>query len=190
MAAEVLLNGMLAKVDMAYQNLESVELGVTTVDHYFDTLGGISRSVRRAKGGDDLFSQLCHATHEDGALLSNQDIIDHMSFLMMAAHDTLTSSLTSFVSELAAHADWQRRLRDEVLGLGQGRAAQQVVLAAIVALPSLEGRLQQGVLLEVAGIALDEAVRAFPAAQHGLVGEAPPMRPGAGTAIAAIAARR
>ena len=41
---------MLADVDLAYQNLESVELGVTTIDHYFDTLGGISRAVRRAKG--------------------------------------------------------------------------------------------------------------------------------------------
>ena len=31
--------------------LDAVELGVTTVDTYFDTLGGISRAVRRAKGG-------------------------------------------------------------------------------------------------------------------------------------------
>jgi cytochrome P450 len=75
--------------------------------------------LRRAKGGgDDLFSQLCQATHEDGALLSTQDIVDHMSFLMMAAHDTLTSSLTSFVGELAAHPEWQQKLRDEVKGLG------------------------------------------------------------------------
>jgi len=74
--------------------------------------------IRRAKGGDDLFSQLCQATHEDGALLSTQDIVDHMSFLMMAAHDTLTSSLTSFVGELAAHPDWQQKLRDEVARLG------------------------------------------------------------------------
>ena len=37
-----------------------------------------------------------------------------MSFLMMAAHDTLTSSLTSFVGELAAHPEWQQKLRDEV----------------------------------------------------------------------------
>src|ERR1700740_919596 len=75
--------------------------------------------IRRARGGgDDLFSQLCHATHEDGALLSTQDIIDHMSFLMMAAHDTLTSSLTSFVGALAANPEWQRRLRDEVSALG------------------------------------------------------------------------
>lgn len=75
--------------------------------------------VRRARGGgDDLFSQLCHATHEDGALLSTQDIIDHMSFLMMAAHDTLTSSLTSFVAALAAHPQWQERLRGEIAALG------------------------------------------------------------------------
>jgi cytochrome P450 len=74
--------------------------------------------LRRAKeGGEDLFSQLCRATHEDGALLSEQDIIDHMSFLMMAAHDTLTSSLTSFIGELAAHQDWQTRLRGEVTAL-------------------------------------------------------------------------
>jgi magnesium chelatase subunit H len=46
-----LLNDALATVDLAYQNLDSVELGVTTVDHYFDTLGGISRAVKRAKNG-------------------------------------------------------------------------------------------------------------------------------------------
>ncbi|WP_159008154.1 cytochrome P450 [Bradyrhizobium sp. S69] len=74
--------------------------------------------IRRANGGQDLFSQLCHATHEDGALLSTQDIVDHMSFLMMAAHDTLTSSLTSFVAELAANPRWQTKLRDEVNALG------------------------------------------------------------------------
>jgi magnesium chelatase subunit H len=45
-----LLQHVLEKVDLSYQNLESVELGVTTVDHYFDTLGGISRAVKRAKG--------------------------------------------------------------------------------------------------------------------------------------------
>ena len=74
--------------------------------------------IRRAKGGEDLFSQLCQATHEDGALLSAQDIVDHMSFLMMAAHDTLTSSLTSFVAALAESPQWQQKLRDEVFALG------------------------------------------------------------------------
>ncbi|OYX02744.1 MAG: magnesium chelatase subunit H, partial [Bosea sp. 32-68-6] len=46
-----LLKSVLGGVELAYQNLDSVELGVTTVDNYFDTLGGISRAVRRAKGG-------------------------------------------------------------------------------------------------------------------------------------------
>jgi len=50
-ASHALLQRTLADVELAYQNLESVELGVTTVDHYFDTLGGIARAVKRAKGG-------------------------------------------------------------------------------------------------------------------------------------------
>ncbi|MBC7436188.1 MAG: magnesium chelatase subunit H, partial [Bdellovibrionales bacterium] len=44
-----LLQSVLAGVDLAYQNLDSVELGVTTVDTYFDTLGGVSRAIKRAK---------------------------------------------------------------------------------------------------------------------------------------------
>ena len=51
-ANAALLQATLAEVDVAYQNLESVELGVTTVDHYFDTLGGIARAVKRARGSD------------------------------------------------------------------------------------------------------------------------------------------
>ncbi|WP_376100730.1 magnesium chelatase subunit H (plasmid) [Roseomonas sp. CCTCC AB2023176] len=49
--ADKVLGGVLATVDITYQNLDSIEVGVTTVDHYFDTLGGISRAVRRARGG-------------------------------------------------------------------------------------------------------------------------------------------
>jgi magnesium chelatase subunit H len=45
-----LMASVMAGVELAYQNLESVELGVTTVDHYFDSLGGISRAVKRTKG--------------------------------------------------------------------------------------------------------------------------------------------
>ena len=45
-----LLEALLTDVDLAYQNLESVELGVTQLDYYFDTLGGINSMVRRARG--------------------------------------------------------------------------------------------------------------------------------------------
>ncbi len=45
-----LLNRVLEDIDLAYQNLDSVELGITTVDHYYGTLGGISRAIQRARG--------------------------------------------------------------------------------------------------------------------------------------------
>ena len=47
-----LMRSVLSGVELTFQNLESVELGVTTIDHYFDTLGGITRSVRKARGDE------------------------------------------------------------------------------------------------------------------------------------------
>ena len=46
-----LLTSALSNVQLTYQNLDSVELGVTTVDNYFDTLGGITQAVKVAQGG-------------------------------------------------------------------------------------------------------------------------------------------
>ena len=50
---EALMQCIMSGVDVAYQNLDSVEVGVTTIDTYFDTLGGISRAVKKAKGVDE-----------------------------------------------------------------------------------------------------------------------------------------
>ncbi|NJS13847.1 MAG: magnesium chelatase subunit H [Sphingopyxis sp.] len=47
-----LLESELAGVDLTYQNLESVELGVTDIDHYVDGLGGMSRAVAKARGAN------------------------------------------------------------------------------------------------------------------------------------------
>jgi len=47
-----LLGEILSGVQLSYQNLDSIELGVTTISQYFDTLGGISRAVKRAGGSD------------------------------------------------------------------------------------------------------------------------------------------
>jgi cytochrome P450 len=69
---------------------------------------------RRGQPGEDIFSQICNATTEAGATLSDSEIIDHMNFLMMAAHDTITSSLTSMAHFLTQHPEWQDRLRAEV----------------------------------------------------------------------------
>jgi cytochrome P450 len=103
--------------------------------------------IRRANGGEDLFSQLCRATHEDGALLTTQDIVDHMSFLMMAAHDTLTSSLTSFVGALAANPQWQDRLRDEVTALGVA-AGEPTTFDKLEAMPLSEMAFKEALRLK------------------------------------------
>ncbi len=49
-AAPALFRRALAGAELAYQNLDSVELGVQDVDQYFDGLGGMSRAVRRERG--------------------------------------------------------------------------------------------------------------------------------------------
>ena len=46
-----LLSSVLKDVELTYQNLDSVEVGVTTIDVYFDTLGGIATAAKRAAGG-------------------------------------------------------------------------------------------------------------------------------------------
>ncbi len=47
-----LFERVLGGVDLAYQNLDSVELGVTTLDQYVDTLGGIGAAARRSGRGN------------------------------------------------------------------------------------------------------------------------------------------
>ncbi|MEO9470196.1 cytochrome P450 [Parasphingorhabdus sp.] len=77
---------------------------------------------RRERGGEDIFTQICLATHEDGSLLTEDEVVDHMNFLMMAAHDTITSSATSLIYLLAKHPEWQEKLREECLSIAPAGA--------------------------------------------------------------------
>jgi magnesium chelatase subunit H len=40
-----LMNAALSRVEATYQNIDSFEVGITDVDHYFEYLGGISKAV-------------------------------------------------------------------------------------------------------------------------------------------------
>ena len=51
-AAHALLETALRDVSATYQNLDSVELGISDVDQYVDALGGVSRAASRASGRD------------------------------------------------------------------------------------------------------------------------------------------
>lgn len=79
--------------------------------------------ARRAGDGGDLFTELCKAATEEGRLLGAAEVVDHMSFFMLAAHDTLASSLSAFVYFLSANPNWQARLREEMAGLQLPRGA-------------------------------------------------------------------
>jgi cytochrome P450 len=74
--------------------------------------------AHRAAGGDDLFSVLCHAESEEGERFSDEDIVNHMIFVLMAAHDTSTITLAMMIYELAREPEWQARLRAESEALG------------------------------------------------------------------------
>ena len=103
---------------------------------------------REAGGGQDMFSQFATATREDGSLLPVDEVVDHMIFLMMAAHDTITSSATSLVWLLAQHPEWQAKLRAEVLAVtgAEGRDVAYEDLAK----------------LELTEMAFKEALRLLP----------------------------
>ncbi|MBU3737609.1 MAG: magnesium chelatase subunit H [Rhodoferax sp.] len=68
-----LMQSVLSKVALTYQNLESLELGVTTVDNYFDTLGGITQAVRVARGGNTPPVYIGDQTLGDGTVRSLQE---------------------------------------------------------------------------------------------------------------------
>jgi cytochrome P450 len=66
---------------------------------------------KRAKDSPDFFSQFCQVESEEGEKFNDDEIVNHMIFLMMAAHDTTTSTLTTMFYVLAKNPEWQVRLR-------------------------------------------------------------------------------
>ena len=73
----------------------------------------------RASGGNDLFAGLCHAGTTDGESFSDEDVVNHMIFLMMAAHDTSTIATAAATYFLAKHPQWQERARRESVALAE-----------------------------------------------------------------------
>lgn len=68
---------------------------------------------KRHDGGGNLFAQLCQAKDEEGNDFSDQDVADHMIFMLMAAQDTTSSALTSLMYVLTEYPEWQDKLREE-----------------------------------------------------------------------------
>lgn len=74
--------------------------------------------AKRAAQTPDLFSVLCHAESDDGHRFTDEDVVNHMIFVLMAAHDTSTITLTQMAYRLAEHPKWQARARAQSMELG------------------------------------------------------------------------
>ncbi len=70
--------------------------------------------AEKRRGHDnDILSYFCRETREDGTFFTDAEIANHMIFLMLAAHDTTTSTITMAGYHLAHQIEWQCRLADE-----------------------------------------------------------------------------
>ncbi|WP_345235502.1 cytochrome P450 [Hymenobacter saemangeumensis] len=102
---------------------------------------------RRQAPATDMLSHLSQAEDADGRRLTDAEIVDHLIFFLMAAHDTTASTLTSMVYELAAHPEWQDKVRAESQAVCPGPAGLEPT------------HLPQ---LEQLGYVMDESLRLHP----------------------------
>ena len=78
--------------------------------YFFDLL-----PERQRGSGSDLFSVLARSETEDGLRFADRDVVNHMIFMLMAAHDTSTIALSMLTYELGRNPHWQNLLRKEAL---------------------------------------------------------------------------
>lgn len=69
---------------------------------------------KRSNPGRDLFSQLCLVKDEERNQLTDKEIVDHVIFILMAAHDTTASTISSMMYLLLKNPDWMQELRTEL----------------------------------------------------------------------------
>lgn len=67
--------------------------------------------AKRARETPDLFSVLCHAESDEGHRFTDEDVVNHMIFVLMAAHDTSTITMTQMAYRMAKSPEWQQKAR-------------------------------------------------------------------------------
>ena len=102
-----------------------------------------SLPAKRASDSDDLFAALCHARTDDGEMFTDDDVVNHMIFLMMAAHDTSTIATSALVYYLGKNQDWQDQVRKESLALGD----EPLTVSTVDRLPTLDLVLKESMRL-------------------------------------------
>lgn len=74
---------------------------------------------KRGTSEGDVFSTLCSIAEINNVPMRDEEIVDHILFIMAAAHDTITSALTNIVYYLIKYPKIQETLRDELRSIHQ-----------------------------------------------------------------------
>lgn len=104
-------------------------------------------AAKRAQPGTDLFSRLCTARSEDDELFSDDDVINHMIFTLMAAHDTTTITVSNMVYQLARHPEWQTRLRAQSQALCDSKGTSTLDYDDLASLTDIERVMKEALRL-------------------------------------------
>ena len=118
---------------------------------------------RRKAGGDDLFSRMCEVSDTEG--LGDEAMVRVFITVMFGAFDTTSAGLTSMAYLLAKHPEWQNRLREEALAVGQAVPDA----SAMRAMKQHEWVWKETLrLMPVTGLAARRALRSVVVAGHAL----------------------
>lgn len=78
---------------------------------------------KRASEDRDFFALLARGETRQSARFTNEELVDHLIFLLMAAHDTSTMTASTLFYYLAKNLSYQEQCREEVFALGDGPIA-------------------------------------------------------------------
>ncbi|MDO8862828.1 cytochrome P450 [Haliea sp. E1-2-M8] len=96
-------------VDLPGFRFRRGQRGRHLIEAYLSSLLPAAREEERR----DMLAYMAKETRPDGELFSDQELVDHANFLLFAAHDTTTSTLTHMMYYLARYPEWQQRIREE-----------------------------------------------------------------------------
>lgn len=112
--------------------------------------------AKRAGDGQDLFSVLCRAETDDGQRFTDVDVVNHMIFVLMAAHDTSTITAAMMAYYLGKYPEWQERARAESMALG----TDEISYADLDRLPSLDLVMKESLRMSApVGVLMRRAIR-------------------------------
>ena len=77
--------------------------------------------LKRQSDNTDMFSLFCKEKQENGEYFSDQDLVHHINFLLFAAHDTTTSTLSGMMFHFVNNPGWLKKCREEVQALEQDK---------------------------------------------------------------------